>query len=353
MLMSPPHLLPRRQFIKTAALGAGGGLAAQALGPSALSAAAAENPRPLRVIHMTDHHLMDFMNQRGSQAGIEAAYAHAMSLKPDVIANGGDFLTHSIERPLADMQKDAKIINGILPTSGVQVVNACGNHDIWGWKKSKSGATGREPLFGKNFFREYFGEGALYRRVDLGTWTMLVLDSVQPWEEGYQGGLDDAQFEWLQGELSASDPAKPIIILSHVPVLSAGLMLQDTRLGPPDDHARGVTMPKGSCHQDLWRVADAFWRHGNVKVVLSGHVHVDERIDVLGSSYLSGGAVCGSWWIPREQMAIRATRRERKMGNPHLIRTPRADPGFRVFDLYPDGRFDHEYVLFPWEFVRE
>jgi len=349
--MKSPSVRRRRHFLKTATLGMAAGLSSQNLlrgNPDVV----ADPASPLRVLHMTDHHLMDFMNARGSGRGIEAAYAYAMTLDPDVIANGGDFLTHSIERPLPDVQKDAETILRALPQRGPLVVNACGNHDIWGWNKKKSGATGREPLFGKNFFREYFGEGQLYRSIDLGSWTMLVLDSTQPWEDGYQGGLDDEQFEWLEGELSGSDPRKPIIVLSHIPVLSAGLILQDTHLGPPDDHSRGVTMPKGSCHQDLWRVADAFWRHGNVKIVLSGHVHVDERIDVLGTSYISGGAVCGSWWIPREQMAVRATLRERNMGNPHLIRTPRADPGFVVFDLYPDGRFDYEYVLFPWEFVR-
>lgn len=349
--MNTQEFFPRRNFLKTAAVGLAAGFSGQSLARANTEVHAVRKP-PLRVIHMTDHHLMDFMNERGSSRGIEAAFAHALTLNPDLIANGGDLLTHSIERPLRDVKKDARTILKMFPERGPRIINACGNHDIWGWNRKKSGASGRESLFGKNFFLEYFGEGELYRSIDLGSWTMLVLDSVQPWENGYQGGLDDEQFEWLEGELRSADPAKPIIVLSHVPILSAGLILQDARLGPPDDHARGVTMPKGSCHQDLWRVADAFWRHGNVKIVLSGHVHVDERIDILGTSYISGGAVCGSWWIPREQMARRATLRERDQGNPHLIRTPRADPGFAVFDLYPDGKFDYEYVLFPWEFVR-
>lgn len=337
---------PRRDFLKLAALSGAGAL----IGPGLSAQGLPAGVRPLRVIHMTDHHLMDFMNERGSREGIEAAYAHAMSFQPDYILNGGDLLTHSIQRPLEDVKKDAETILGIFPKSGVRIINACGNHDIWGWRKSRSGATGNEPLYGKNFFREYFGEGTRYRSVDLGSWTMLVLDSTQPWGEGYQGGLDEEQFEWLQGELNRSDKRKPVIVLSHIPILNAGILLQDAVLGPEDDHSRGVTLPKGSCHQDLWRVVNAFHRHGNVKIALSGHVHVDERTDILGTSHISSGAVCGSWWQPRERVSARETRRQAERGNPHLIRTPRADPGFGLFNLYPDGSFDYRYELFPWAF---
>ncbi len=341
--------ISRRQFLRNAALGTFGASFA-----SSLPARTIENSPPknsIRVIHMTDHHLMEFLHPRGSREGIEAAYAHALTFEPDLIANGGDLLTHSIERPLSDVRADAETILKILPFSRVRIINACGNHDIWGWKKSRSGATGNEGLFGKKFFMEFFGEGERYRSIDLGAWTMLVLDSTQPWEDGYQGGLDDAQFEWLRGELDASDKGKPIIVLSHIPILNTAIILQDARLGPDDDHSAGVTIPKGSCHQDLWRVIDAFYRHGNVKIALSGHVHVEERIDILGTSHISSGAVCGSWWVPREQMSVRATLREQRNGS-KIVRPPRADPGFGVFDLYPDGTYDYEYVNFPWEFVK-
>lgn len=338
---------PRRDFMKRAAAAGAGSLflsEVKAQGP-------VNRPRPLRVIHMTDHHLMDFMNARGSRQGIEAAYAHAMRFQPDYILNGGDFLTHSIERPLPDVQKDARTILDILPKRGVRIINACGNHDIWGWNRAKSGATGNEPLFGKNFYREYFGEGERYRSVDLGPWTLLVLDSTQPWNDGYQGGLDDEQFEWMLGELNGSDRRKPVMVLSHIPILNTGIVLQDARLGPEHDHDRGVTIPKGSCHQDLWRMVDAFHRHGNVKIALSGHVHVDERTDVLGTSHISSGAVCGSWWTPREQMAVRASLREQQRGS-GIVRPPRADPGFGIFNLYPDGSFEYKYELIPWEFIQ-
>jgi len=335
----------RRSFIKTSA---------GAVGAMAFSKGGAQLPSgvpPLRVIHMTDHHLMEFMNARGSREGIEAAYAHAMRFQPDYILNGGDMLTHGMTRSLEDVKKDAETFLSLLPKRGPRIINACGNHDIWGWIRRRSGASGTEPLFGKNFFKEYFGEGHVYRSVDLGTWTVLVLDSVQPWsvDRHYQGGLDEEQFEWLKGELEGSNKNKPVLILSHIPILNSGIVLQDARLGP--DARRGVTIPKGSCHQDLWRVTDALYRHGNVKIALSGHVHVDERTQMLGTCHISSGAVCGSWWRPREDLSESATRREIERGNPHLLRPPRADPGIGLFNLYPDGSYDYRYELIPWEFT--
>lgn len=340
--------MPRRDFLKLAA--ATSAVAVLPTTGARAETASSTAEKPLRVIHMTDHHLMDFQNQRGSEKGIEVAFAHAMTFEPDVIANGGDMLTHGMIRPLEDMKKDAQTFLNYVPRAGVRVINACGNHDIWGWDKEKAKATGNEPLFGKNFFREYFGEGELYKESDLGAWRMMVIDSTQPLGSGYQGGLDDEQFEWLEGALMGGDRSSPVIILGHIPILNAGIVLQDAVIGSRTDSRRGVTIPKSSCQQDLWRMVDLFHRHGNVKIALSGHVHVDECTDMLGTSHISGGAVCGSWWKPREVVAAGATARAKSDGL-DIIRPPRADPGFMVLDLYPDGRFTQRYELLPWEFI--
>ena len=34
----------------------------------------------------------------------------------------------------------------------------------------------------------------------------------------------------------------------------------------------------------------------NVKLVLSGHGHVRERIELVGITHIQSGAVCGMWW---------------------------------------------------------
>ncbi|MGF1529744.1 MAG: metallophosphoesterase family protein [Puniceicoccaceae bacterium] len=338
----------RRDFLKLGTAAAAGSLLT--LPSEGGNSVRSEVQKPLRLLHMTDAHLMDFMNKRGSSDGIAAAYQHALTYAPDLILNGGDMLTHSIERPLKDMVNDAKTFLKLAEVaSSVPMINACGNHDIWGWDKRKSGATGREALYGKAFFREFFGQGRTYLSVDLGRWALLVLDSTQPFENGYQGGLDDEQFEWLVGELTGNARGKPVVILTHIPVLSMAVVLTDARLGRSDVHAEGIVVPKGSSMQDAWRVVEAFRRHGGVRCVLSGHVHMGERVEVLGTTHIGGGAVCGSWWQPAEQVMVRTRLRQEGEG-PTSERPPRAEPGFGVLDLHSDGSFEYEYARFPWNF---
>jgi hypothetical protein len=64
-----------------------------------------------------------------------------------------------------------------------------------------------------------------------------------------------------------------------------------------------------------------------VKVCLSGHIHLVDRVDYLGVSYLCNGAVSGAWWKGPNQ----------EFGN-----------GYAIVDLFPDGAFTSTYHQFDW-----
>ena len=68
-------------------------------------------------------------------------------------------------------------------------------------------------------------------------------------------------------------------------------------------------------------------QHRNVKLAVSGHLHLNERIDYAGVSYLCNGAVSGGWWK-----------------GPHL----EFPEGYGVIDIHPDGTFEHQYVTYGW-----
>jgi hypothetical protein len=57
-------------------------------------------------------------------------------------------------------------------------------------------------------------------------------------------------------------------------------------------------------------------------------MHLNDRCDVDGISYICGGAVCGDWW----------------RGN-----RVRSVEGYGLVDLYSDGTFDYSYQPFGWE----
>jgi hypothetical protein len=73
---------------------------------------------------------------------------------------------------------------------------------------------------------------------------------------------------------------------------------------------------------------EVFKQNPHVKIALSGHMHMVDRVDYLGVSYLCGGAISGNWW--------KGDRFEFK-------------PGYRVLDLADDGTFTSEYVAWGWK----
>ncbi|MEX2092204.1 MAG: hypothetical protein WD971_05980, partial [Pirellulales bacterium] len=71
-----------------------------------------------------------------------------------------------------------------------------------------------------------------------------------------------------------------------------------------------------------------FAKHPNVKLCISGHLHLLDRVDYNGVTYLCNGAVSGNWWGGRHKDC---------------------DEGYAVVDLYDDGTFEHEYVKYGWK----
>ena len=65
-----------------------------------------------------------------------------------------------------------------------------------------------------------------------------------------------------------------------------------------------------------------------MKLCLSGHIHLLDRCEYLGVTYVCGGAVCGSWWKSRASECTK--------GIPHVI-------------FYADGTFDVQYVAYDWK----
>ena len=85
-------------------------------------------------------------------------------------------------------------------------------------------------------------------------------------------------------------------------------------------------------HIDARRLKNLFHAHPNVKLCLSGHMHLADSVDYLGVRYACNGAVCGSWWD----------------GNYHEF-----GPGYAMVDLYEDGSTQVDFQNYPWTPVPE
>lgn len=316
----------RRGLIKAAG-GLGAGLAVSGVSAMAEAQAAPGHPpgrrRTLRFAHLTDAHVKP---ERGADRGLIAALQHAQQLEepPQFIFNGGDAIMDALAQTEARTRTQFDLWKKIVADHcGLPIEHCIGNHDVWGWSKTKSGTTGDEPRWGKAWALEAWGLERPYRSFDRADWHFVVLDSIQPREGGgYFAGLDDEQFDWLADDLSKTPPTTPVIVISHIPIVSVAPMFFKNYVKDGKTQVPGALL-----HLDAHRLKDLFYQHPNVKLCLSGHNHLIDRVEYLGVTYICDGAVSGAWWG----------------GDWH-----ECDEGYGVIDLFDDGSFEHQYITYGW-----
>jgi len=324
--------ISRRQLL-AAAGAAAAGLSLE--GPRALAASLLARPtsnlivarpdrkRSIRIGHLTDIHVQP---EKRAAEGLTACLAHIGSLKdkPELILTGGDSIMDSFasDRARTDLQWD--LWHQVWKENcTIPVRSAVGNHDAWGWNKKDSKTTGNEPLYGKAMAEEMLRIPKRYYSFDQAGWHFVVLDSTFHVGDGYIGKLDDEQFEWLREDLAAVDLKTPVLVLSHIPILSVAAIMYDNFIKNGQ-----ITLPGGEMHTDVYALKDLFLQHPNVKLCLSGHIHLLDDVRFNGVAYLCNGAVCGKWWKGRVQQC---------------------GEGYAVLDLFDDGTFTNEYLEYGWK----
>jgi 3',5'-cyclic AMP phosphodiesterase CpdA len=285
--------------------------------------ASSARTRALRVGHLTDVHVQP---ERNATTGMAAALRHVQSQAdpPQLLLTGGDSIMDALAVSRERAQQQWKLWKQVLKDESSLGVESCiGNHDVWGWNRADSHTTGDEPQWGKRWALDEFGIPERYRSFDKAGWHFVILDSIHPDQEMvYQGRLDDQQFDWLAADLAATDQQTPVLVLSHIPILTvAGIEFHDSLA---EDPRRSRMLS----HQDAKRIVDLFKQHANVKLCLSGHLHLAERIEYAGVTYACSGAVSGNWW----------------KGQHHGT-----EEGYALVDLYNDGTFDWQYVDYGWK----
>lgn len=318
------HQVSRREAIRT--VGAAGAIAALGWPVGALGAARqrrTERRRSLRMAHLTDIHVEP---ERRAGEGLAACLRHVRSLKdaPDLVITGGDHVYDSGAADEARTRAQWELFTKVMQAeNSLPVLSCLGNHDCWGWDKKRSRTSGAEDLWGKRWATDTLKMPGRYYSVDRAGWHIAVLDSIQPSgpDGGYLGRLDDEQFEWLRDDLAAAKPETPILIVSHIPILAACIFFNSKE-------GRAGDVAPARMHTDTGRLKDLFLSHPNVKACISGHIHLIDRVDYDGVTYLCNGAVCGNWWKGRHQ---------------------ETDEGYALLNLYDDGGVEREYATYGWK----
>ena len=232
---------------------------------------AERQPRSFRFIHASDTHI-DTSNVNR----IRRFRALVDSLTPAVTLLSGDLIRDaaSQQEPRARGYFDLFVAEMKLRAPFRTVP---GNHDHFGIIPSRSGVPKTHPLYDRGMYRHYMGPE--YYSFNYGGVHFIGLDTVQPDDSAYYGGVDSLQLAWLTRDVASVPAATPIVMFSHIPLTSAveattgyidmALVSSVAHLksGPTFRHTGANTLA----------VLDVF-KGRPWPLILGGHTHVAEKL---------------------------------------------------------------------------
>ncbi len=312
----------RRQFLTVAGSAAAllGGGAAKLLAAEEGTGAGVTRGSGFRIAHLTDIHVQpELRADEGMRACLEAI--HNLKPRPDLILTGGDLVFDILA--VGDTRAKAlfDLYIRLCKDSDIPIRQCVGNHDVFGWS-SKGKIAPDHVSYGKKMVQERLDLPRTTYSFDHKGWHFCMIDDIQPTRgDGYEGGISEADLDWLDKDLAAAAGA-PTLICAHIPILSVAVFRgQDATNAPHHQISKGLVCRNPKPILELMR------KH-HVPAVLTGHLHQNEYIKYDGTTYIGEGAVSGGWW------------KGAHLGNPE---------GYGVVDLHADGTFSHEYVTYGWK----
>ena len=262
--------ITRRRFFALAA--------AASAAPSAL--ALPPKPESFSFLFLTDTHLQPELN---AVAGTDLAMKHARTIPADFAIQGGDHIFDALGTPRNIALRNFDLYDKTEQDLGLKVHHTLGNHDCLG-VYTASNTPPTDPLYGKKLFTDRFGK--TFYSFDHKGHHFITLDSIGITDDHhYEARIDADQLDWLAQDLAATPAGTPIIVTTHIPLVTAFYSY-----APPEPvAAKSTAFINGPAAIKL------FEGH-NVLAVLQGHTHINERIEWHGIPYITSGAVSGNWW---------------------------------------------------------
>lgn len=263
-------------------------------------------------VFMTDSHVMP---ERNATEGLLQAIDTINKLAPDFVLTGGDNIMDALGQTYGRSDSLYRLWDETIKNLKMPVYNTMGNHEVFGLYE-KSGIDTTHEEYGKKLYENRMAKR--YHSFDHKNWHFIVLDGIGFTDDRqYYGYIDSVQIEWLKQDLEKTGKETPVVISTHIPLLSVGAQVQ---IGPNEGLGRGSVVTNADV---IRKILEQY----NVKLVLQGHLHILEEIYYNGIRYVTAGAVSSNWWNgPRNGM----------------------EEGFVKVDV-TGSDFKWEYVDFGWE----
>ncbi len=267
-------------------------------------------------VFMTDIHID---TERHATEGLLQAIDTINKLSPDFVLTGGDNIMDALGQSYGRSDSLYNLFETTIKNLKIPCYSTMGNHEVFGVYE-KSGVSPDNDQYGKKMYENRLAKR--FYSFDHKNWHFVVLDGIGITEDRhYYGFIDSTQVEWLKKDLERTGRETPVIVSTHIPLLSVGAQIMQ-------DPTKGFD--EGSVITNAHEIINILEQY-NVKLVLQGHLHFLEDINYNGIHYLTGGAVSSNWWNgPRYGM----------------------QEGFVKVDLTNDD-FTWKYVDFGWEVKKD
>lgn len=270
-----------------------------------------------RIVFYTDVHTrVEWETPRA----LAMAAAAINAQRPELIVAGGDLITDGFQSSAETVAPRWQAYLEMHRSLRTRVEPVLGNHDLVAAIPEDGSPPSADP---RGEFRRAFDLERTYRSIEAGGYRLLILDSVSVvgGDEKYHGRIEPEQLRWLERELATIDRSTPIVLATHLPLLTG--FYQATEGATAAAPANRVVVNNRE-------VLELFDEH-NLLLVLQGHLHVAEMLRWRNTTFITGGALCGKWW----RGAWHGT-----------------GEGFGVLTLRPD-RVDWEYHGYGWKALRQ
>ncbi|MEO7988084.1 MAG: metallophosphoesterase [Chryseolinea sp.] len=184
------------------------------------------SPSTFQFIHASDTHISETSINR-----MDKFRAIADSVNPDLVLITGDLVKDALRVD----EKEATHLYQLFASESAKIKSAVwlapGNHEIFGIERHLSLVSEKNPLYGRNMYRHFFGPD--YYSFNYGGVHFISLNSLEFEDLWYYGRIDSTQMEWLKKDLAVISKSMPIVTFQHVPFYSGGMTMENfTEEGP-------------------------------------------------------------------------------------------------------------------------
>lgn len=236
----------------------------------------------LRLVFYTDIHADA---KRETSAALAMAAEVINAKKADLVLCGGDLIAGGFQSSPEDVAPRWDAYMDMVRAIDAEHHAVIGNHDLVSARPADGSASAADPRLD---FKRRLGLSRTYGAFDALGYRFILLDALRISDDAhmYDGWVSSEQQEWIRGLLSSIPSDVPIVLLLHMPLLTS--FFGATRGATFQAQPNRVVINNAE-------VLKLFDRH-NLVLVLQGHLHVNETLHWRGTTFLTGGAICGGWW---------------------------------------------------------